>query len=109
MDLSFCRDKELISFAAFISSFLNLLQLDNISFIRLLESFLFSKTTELPLSDFWHGRSPVNLLHIFRTPFPKNTSGELLLGNSNKISNSEESLSLKGSFPINKILKHTSN
>ena len=26
-----------------------------------------------------HGCSPVNLLHIFRTPFPKNTSGGLLL------------------------------
>ena len=26
-----------------------------------------------------HGRSPVNLLHIFRTPSYKNTSGELLL------------------------------
>ena len=26
-----------------------------------------------------HGRSPVNLLHIFRTSFPKNTSEELLL------------------------------
>ena len=25
-----------------------------------------------------HGRSPVNLLHIFRTPFPKNKSGGLL-------------------------------
>ena len=25
-----------------------------------------------------HGCSPVNLLHIFRTPFPKNTSGQLL-------------------------------
>ena len=25
------------------------------------------------------GWSPVNLLHIFRTPFPKNTSGGLLL------------------------------
>ena len=25
------------------------------------------------------GCSPVNSLHIFRTPFPKNTSGELLL------------------------------
>ena len=24
------------------------------------------------------GCSPVNLLHIFRTPFPKNTSGRLL-------------------------------
>ena len=27
----------------------------------------------------WHGCSPVNLLHIFRTPFLKNTSGGLLL------------------------------
>ena len=26
-----------------------------------------------------HGFSPVNLLHIFRTLFPKNTSGGLLL------------------------------
>ena len=26
-----------------------------------------------------HGCSHVNLLHIFRTPFPKNTSGRLLL------------------------------
>ena len=27
-----------------------------------------------------HGYSSVNLLHIFKTPFPRNTSGELLLG-----------------------------
>ena len=27
----------------------------------------------------WHGCSPVNLLHISRTPFLKNTSGRLLL------------------------------
>ena len=26
-----------------------------------------------------HGCSPINLLHIFRTPFPKNTPGWLLL------------------------------
>ena len=26
-----------------------------------------------------HGCSPVNLLHIFRTPFPKNASGGLLI------------------------------
>ena len=26
-----------------------------------------------------HGRSPVNLLHVFRTSFSKNTSGRLLL------------------------------
>ena len=28
-----------------------------------------------------HGCSPVNLQHIFRTPFPKNTFGRLLLNN----------------------------
>ena len=28
---------------------------------------------------FRHGCSPVNLLHIFRTPFPKNASAWLLL------------------------------
>ena len=28
---------------------------------------------------FWHGCSPVNLLHIFGTPFPKKTSEWLLL------------------------------
>ena len=27
----------------------------------------------------WHGCSPVNFLHIFRTHFPRNTSGWLLL------------------------------
>ena len=27
----------------------------------------------------WHGCSPVNLLHIFTAPFPKSTSGWLLL------------------------------
>ena len=30
-------------------------------------------------SQLRHGCSPVNLLHIFRTPFPKNTFGWLLL------------------------------
>ena len=28
---------------------------------------------------FWHGCFPVNLLHIFRTTFPRNTSGWMLL------------------------------
>ena len=27
----------------------------------------------------WYGFSPVNLLHIFRTPFTKNTSERMLL------------------------------
>ena len=49
------------------------------------------RRTSMPKCDFnevlcnfieialWHGCSPVNLLHIFRTPFPRNTSGWLLL------------------------------
>ena len=32
-----------------------------------------------------YGCSPVNLLHIFRTPFPKNTSGGLLLAKSRNV------------------------
>ena len=36
----------------------------------------FSNFIEISLR---HGCSPVNLLHIFRTPFPKNISGRLLL------------------------------
>ena len=41
----------------------------------------------------WHGCSPVNLLHIFRTPLLKNTSGRLLLYLSN----------LKGPYKKNKL------
>ena len=37
---------------------------------------LLSNFTEILLQ---HGCFPVNLLHIFRTPFPKNSSGGLLL------------------------------
>ena len=36
------------------------------------QSMIFNKVAK-------HGCSPVNLLHIFRKPFPKNTSGRLLL------------------------------
>ena len=39
----------------------------------------------------WHGRSPVNLLHIFRIPFPKNTSEWLLLLVLTNIINSDKS------------------
>ena len=55
------------------------------SFIGFLIKEVFSKyaanlqkntLAEIPLR---HWCSPVNLLHIFRTPFPKNTSGGLLL------------------------------
>ena len=43
-----------------------------------------SKLLSKMLSNFieitlWHGCSPVNLLHIFRTHFPKNISRWLLL------------------------------
>ena len=37
---------------------------------------MLSNFIEIPL---WHGCSPVNLLHSFRTFFPKNTSEGLLL------------------------------
>ena len=36
----------------------------------------FNKVIEI---TFRHGCSPVNLLHIFRTPFSRNTSGWMLL------------------------------
>ena len=36
----------------------------------------FNKVAEITL---WHGCFPVNFLHIFRTAFLKNTSGQLLL------------------------------
>ena len=42
----------------------------------------------------WQGGSPVNLLHIFRTPIPKNTSGGLL-----------QFLSLSWNSPLNKVFK----
>ena len=32
-------------------------------------------------SAIWHGCSPINLLHIFRSPFPKNTSRRLFCFN----------------------------
>ena len=48
------------------------------------------RRTHMPICDFieitlQHGYSPVNLLHIFRTPFSKNTSGRLLLHDQNLI------------------------
>ena len=43
---------------------------------RVISIKLLSYFTEITLR---HGCSPVNLLHIFRTPFPENTSGWLLL------------------------------
>ena len=48
---------------------------------------IYRRTTKSKIDFNWNfieitlrlGCSPVNLLHIFRTPFPKNTSGWLLL------------------------------
>ena len=44
------------------------------------------RRTPMPMCDsnfieiaLWHWCSPVNLLHIFRPPFSRNTSGGLLL------------------------------
>ena len=45
-------------------------------------SYTLRNFIEIPLR---HGCSPVNLLHIFTTPFPKSTSGRLLeIANNNE-------------------------
>ena len=41
-------------------------------------------TSNLIEITLWYGCSTVNLLHIFRIPFPKNTSGGLALGLSSE-------------------------
>ena len=64
-----------------------------------------------------HGCSPVNLLHIFRTPFPRNTYGRLLLylpriHNSfitNKLSLLLEALSNCDNFTVITILYNNNN
>ena len=51
-----------------------------------------------------HGCSPVNLLYIFRTPFPKNTSeGKLLLQEVNTVTLSNRSS--KNSKPFFKTIR----
>ena len=45
-------------------------------FFFIYEKILLCNFIEITL---WHRCSPVNLLHIFRPPFSKNTSGWLLL------------------------------
>ena len=46
---------------------------------NLANQIIVRKKTKKPSRGFRHECSPVNLLHIFRAPFPKNTSGQLLL------------------------------
>ena len=51
----------------------------------------------------WHGRFPVNLLHIFRTLFPKNTFGRLFLilgchSGKKKLLTNEKDLQMPGNY-----------
>ena len=48
-------------------------------FSRQILLMLYSVNWPNLIVTFWHGCSPVNLLHIFGTPFLKNTAGWLLL------------------------------
>ena len=51
----------------------------------------------------WHGCSPLHLLHIFRTPFLKNTSEWLLL----EVASSDEKMTpAKGSYILKYISVH---
>ena len=52
--------------------------------IKLQSNFIESNFIEIALR---HGCFPVNLLHIFKTPFLKNTSGWLLLPDVTTVSN----------------------
>ena len=47
----------------------------------------------------WNGCSPVNLLYIFRIPFPKNTSGRMLLNDGNVKSETEQKKAVSRYMP----------
>ena len=70
----FCEKGVLKNFAKFTGKYLS----QSLFFNKVagLKSAKQSNFIEITL---WHGSSPVNLLHIFRTPFSKNTSGGLFL------------------------------
>ena len=51
--------------------------------LKICSKFTGDHPSRSAISTLQHGRSPVNLLHIFRTPFPKNKSGGLLLNVGN--------------------------
>ena len=50
-----------------------------------------------------HGCSPVSLLYIFRTPFPRNTSGWLLLNIIKDYFNNDDRFSRKTAIPRDKV------
>ena len=55
--------------------------------LKICSKFTGEHPSQSATSALWHGYSLVNLLHIFRTPFLKNTSGGLLLNRENFGSN----------------------
>ena len=50
-----------------------------------------------------HGCSPVSLLYIFRTPFPRNTSGWLLLNIIKDYFNNDDRFTRKTAIPRDKV------
>ena len=56
----------------------------------------------------WHGCSPVSLLHIFRTPFSRNTSGWLLLYFWSQSGLSESSKYITNAWSHHQTHKHKS-
>ena len=65
----------------------------------------FSKVTiEITL---WHGCSPINLMHIFRTPFFKNTTGRLLLYFALTLIENQQYLTLHKKSPYSELFWST--
>ena len=54
----------------------------------------------------WHGCSPVNLLHIFRAPFSKNTSGRRLLHILQIVNNLYQQMVLRQVFQVLPVVCH---
>ena len=82
-----CTNSTKLSKALYILSELTRHSLLNVFSVASVVSFPFGTTAYYNILEtqnfieiaLRHGCSTVNLLHIFRTPFPKNTSGRLLL------------------------------
>ena len=56
-----------------------------------------------------HGCSPVNLLHIFRRPFFKNTSGRLLLSGLNIRFVNHSNVNVRNLIMLEIMLNHAGN